>query len=231
MTVELLNGRVTIALHRLREAADPQAPTLLLLHELGGSANDWKGETLDWNGPVFALDFTGHGDSGWLRSSAYYPELFLMDADVAHKHIESTGARESCLLGRGIGGYAGLLLAGARPDRIRAAAVLPGAGLAGGGNEPGEFEQLRPLKSRGDPQRDSFDPRVSICDEHARPSEYVGSFAARNRSLHLAKPSGALPSWWSAACEGGTRHCEPTAKAALAALAAAPAIPSEALPA
>ena len=58
------HGRVSIALHALREA---EGPALLCLHAVGGSARDFREAARLWPGPVHALDFSGHGDSGPLR--------------------------------------------------------------------------------------------------------------------------------------------------------------------
>ena len=41
------------------------------------------------------------------------------------------------MLGRGLGAYVALLLAGARPTRVRGAVLADGPGLAGGGPAPG----------------------------------------------------------------------------------------------
>ena len=53
------------------------------------------------------------------------------DADVALAHL---GA--ATVLGRGLGAYVALLIAGARPHLVRGAVLCDGPGLAGGGIGP-----------------------------------------------------------------------------------------------
>ena len=77
-----------------------------------------------------------------------------------------------------------------RADRVRASAVLPGRGFAGAGDQPPEFGPMEPQAARGDAERDAFDPRVALCEEHPRPRDYARDFAARARSLFLAEPAG-----------------------------------------
>ena len=64
----------------------------MLLHELGSSAALWCDEATEseevekwqvWDGPVYALDFAGHGASDRVAGSGYNPEFFLVDADLA----------------------------------------------------------------------------------------------------------------------------------------------------
>ena len=172
MTVELLHGPRRLILERLRAGS---GMPLLLLHALFGSRRDWEPDTLPWAGAVWALDLGGHGDSEWIESSAYAPELFAADADVALAHLGGS----ACVAGRGAGGYAALLLAGARPAAVPGVAVLPGAGLDGGGELPEGEMSMRRLPARGNPGRDPFDPRVMLLERDPRPAEYTASFAQR----------------------------------------------------
>ena len=55
----------------------------------------------------------------------------LADADAALARLS-----QATLLGRGLGAYVALLLAGSRPLGVRGALLCDGAGLAGGGAEP-----------------------------------------------------------------------------------------------
>lgn len=124
------HGRLDLALHRLADA--PGRP-LLLLHGLGertpAARPTW---TSGWPGPVWGLDFTGHGASGVSRGGGYTAEVLLGDADAA---LEALG--EVTVVGRGLGGYVALMLAGARAARVHGAVVCDGPGLAGGGIQPG----------------------------------------------------------------------------------------------
>ena len=84
-----------------------------------------------WPGPVFALDFTGHGDATVPVGGGYTAEQMLADADTALQHIG-----EATVVGRGLGAYVALLLAGGRPKQVRGAILCDGPGFEGGGGEP-----------------------------------------------------------------------------------------------
>src|SRR5581483_4915066 len=74
-TTFLTHARVKLALHELRGPTDTgsNAPPLLLLHELGGaSPTEPRADEAAWPGPIFALDFTGHGASTIPRGGGYH---------------------------------------------------------------------------------------------------------------------------------------------------------------
>lgn len=124
------HGRVRLALHALR---DGDGPSLLLLHPLAEhSSAEVPDDAVAWPGPVHALDFTGHGSSTVPVGGGYTAEVLMGDADIALAHLGP-----STLLGRGLGAYIALMIAGARPDLVRGAVLDDGAGLAGGGENPG----------------------------------------------------------------------------------------------
>ena len=126
----LTHNKVQLALHELR-AADGGRP-LLLLHGLGeASAVGVPSWAEAWVGPVHALDFTGHGASTVPVGGGYGAELLLADADAA---LAALG--EVTVVGRGLGAYIALLLAGARPALVRGAVLCDGPGLAGGAVAP-----------------------------------------------------------------------------------------------
>ncbi|MDG2304789.1 MAG: alpha/beta fold hydrolase [Candidatus Binatia bacterium] len=189
-------GRLELALHRLRAA---EGPPLLLLHALYGSGKDWTDNLAAWPGPVFALDFSGHGESQWLAGGGYYPELFAADADQAASEI---GARH--VVGTGLGAYVALLLAGGRPDDIDAALLLPGVGLGGLRTLP-DFEGIvartdEDLAALQAPRHDQTgtDPMVRMAEHDIRPVDYTSSFAGRARRLLLARGDAPTPPWWAA---------------------------------
>jgi pimeloyl-ACP methyl ester carboxylesterase len=124
----LRHGKIRLALRELR-AGDGRP--LLLLHGLGEAATTtapaW---TAAWPGGVFALDFTGHGESTVPRGGGYTAETLLGDADAA---VAELGA--VTVVGRGLGAYVATMLAGARPTLVRGAVLGDGPGIVGGGED------------------------------------------------------------------------------------------------
>jgi pimeloyl-ACP methyl ester carboxylesterase len=203
--MKLINGRMTLRLHELRGG---EGLPLLLLHELGGRADEWRSRAWSaWEGSVYALDFAGHGASDRVTGGGYYPELFLSDADLALEALDDYAA----VAGAGIGAYVALLLAGSRPDRVPASLLLSGCGLAGGGGEP-DFDAPIPgleawearLRSRAEALDSDADPRVSRCETDYRPGDYVADFADAARALLFdaeVERRGDVPVWWRSALE------------------------------
>jgi len=123
----LTHGRIQLALHTLR---DHQGPTLLLLHGLGEhSPSTVPVEYASWPGAIYALDFTGHGQSTVPKGGGYTCELLLADVDIALGELGT-----ATLAGRGLGGYVALLAAGGRPELVKGTIIRDGTGLAGGGS-------------------------------------------------------------------------------------------------
>lgn len=125
----LFNGDLPLALHTLAEG---EGRPLLLLHGLGEeSPRTRPAWTAAWPGPVLALDFTGHGESGVPVSGGYMPESLMSDVDLV------LASRGTCtIVGRGLGAWVGLLIAGARPDLVHGVVLFDGGGIAGGGPQP-----------------------------------------------------------------------------------------------
>ena len=130
MTITTLrHDKIDLALHRLHEG---EGTPLLLLHGLGETAPAAvPGWASSWPGPVAALDFTGHGHSTIPVGGGYTAEIMLADADVA---LAALGT--ATVVGRGLGAYIALMLAGARPRQVRGAVLCDGPGLAGGAVAP-----------------------------------------------------------------------------------------------
>jgi len=188
--ISIRHGRVSLALHPLREA--PGRP-LLCLHAVGGSARDFREAARLWPGPVFALDFSGHGDSGPLRGGGYFPENLAGDADAALARIGP-----ALLAGAGIGAYVALLLAGGRPDAVPSALLLPGAGLEGGGPAPNRESDTLARWADFDPPLPGCDPAVRRLERDVRPPEYAEAFARAAGHLLLAEGDFPQPPWWRA---------------------------------
>lgn len=126
----LQHYRSTLALHRL---SDGDGRPLLLLHGLGECTPPRAPAYLSgWPGPVWGLDLTGHGASTVPVGGGYTAELLLADVDHAAAELG-----EMTVLGRGLGAYLALLIAGARPQQVHGAILFDGPGLIGGGVRPG----------------------------------------------------------------------------------------------
>jgi pimeloyl-ACP methyl ester carboxylesterase len=125
----LIHNRIELALHTLRPGS---GRTLLLLHGLGErSPAEVPAAVGSWPGPIAALDFTGHGASTMPIGGGYTAEILMADADAAIQHLG-----EATVVGRGLGAYVALLIAGARAERVRGAILADGPGLSGGPSVP-----------------------------------------------------------------------------------------------
>lgn len=128
----LRHHRVDLALHRLTEGVESDFRPLLLLHGLGERTPATMPTDVAWPGPVFGLDFTGHGRSTVPVGGGYTSEILVGDVDAA---LERLG--QVTIVGRGLGAYIALLVAAARPAQVVGAVLADGPGLAGGGVHPG----------------------------------------------------------------------------------------------
>lgn len=209
----LKSGRIQVALHELRTGP---GPTLLLLHELWGRGTDLTEAAAAWpGGRVLALDFAGHGASDRARGGTYAPETLSCGADAA-----LVEAGRAYVAGFGLGAYVALLVAGARPDRVPAAYLLPGEGLDGGGSEPDwempletVYENLAEQLAAAAADSNDADPMLRSCARDLRPTDYAIAYAERAPRLLLAEDGGERPDWWRAL------HDAPRVEAAPAALA------------
>jgi pimeloyl-ACP methyl ester carboxylesterase len=166
-TTSLRHAKVTLALHRLREGDGPQ---LLLLHGLGERAPDAVPPlAAPWPGPVAALDFTGHGQSTVPAGGGYTCEILMGDADAALAELGPL-----TLLGRGLGAYVALLLAGARPADVRGAVLVDGPGLFGGPSTPASPSVVT-LPEREPVAPDPY--AIVELTRDVRPPDYAASFA------------------------------------------------------
>lgn len=195
--IRLRSARCEVALHTLREG---DGPTLLCLHALRGRAADFAELAPQWPGRVLALDFAGHGASQRPRGAGYTPELLAGDADAALEHAGG----EVCVIGAGLGAYVALLVAGARPARVRAAYLLPGAGLEGGGalprtqlaGEPLRSEVAALLEAAAQGEAPGPDPMLRMLEGDPRPPDYARAFADAAARLLLAEDGALRPPWW-----------------------------------
>jgi pimeloyl-ACP methyl ester carboxylesterase len=199
-TATVRNNKVDLALHRLR---DGEGRPLLLLHGLGERSPEAVPDHLtSWPGPVWALDFTGHGRSTVPAGGGYFAEVLMADVDAALAHLGPC-----TLYGRGLGSYVGLLIAGARPDLVRGAVLDDGPGLAGGGPEPTTPFVLGDVATGPAP-----DPYALLELSHdIRPADYAATYARQAAILSgldtaVAVAAVVRPPWLAAvAAEPGVR--------------------------
>lgn len=165
--ITLRHSRIDLALHELRGGT---GRPLLLLHGLAErSPAEVPASAIGWPGPVFALDFTGHGDSTVPAGGGYTAEVLMADVDMALAH---TGP--ATVVGRGLGAYVALLIAGGRPQLVRGAVLADGPGLAGGGAVPGS-----PFVHRAGPPAPAVPDPFALAEltSDVRPPDYATSFA------------------------------------------------------
>ena len=195
----LQHGRIRLALHRLRIGAG--GPPLLLLHGLGSHTAEAVPQDIDtgWTGPIYGLDFAGHGQSSVPTGGGYSAELLMADADTALRQIGP-----AFIVGSGLGGYVALLVAGAAPQRVLGVAVTGGAGLSGGGTRPGsEFIAIPAARIDGT----TPDPFVLLeLATDVRPPNYAASFVRRFVSENGSEQpvnvcTAARPPWLAAVVE------------------------------
>jgi pimeloyl-ACP methyl ester carboxylesterase len=173
-TTTVRHGHIALALHRLADADDERR--LLLLHGLGertpAVTPPWASA---WSGPVWGLDFTGHGASTIPVGGGYTAEILMADVDIALAELG-----RSTIVGRGLGAYVALLIAAARPTLVRGAVLDDGPGLAGGGPFPGTSMILSGLDV------DGLSPDTWALTELAhdvRPPDYATTFARQALQL------------------------------------------------
>jgi pimeloyl-ACP methyl ester carboxylesterase len=194
--IALTHARVTLALHELRGSTNGMRP-LLHLHGLGlRSPKELPSELAAWPGPVYALDFTGHGDSTVPKAGGYTPETLIGDVDAAIEHLG-----EVTLIGRGLGAYVALLTAGARADAVKGAILCDGPGIGGGGPVPGT-----PTVVRIDPNAPVPPDPFALLElsKDVRPPDYAVDFTrltgatSRNPFAIVAR---ARPEWLQAVAD------------------------------
>lgn len=166
----LRHDKVDLALWELRAATGDGHP-LLLLHGLGESSRIHRLDApglAEWTGPIYGLDFVGHGSSSIPTGGGYYCEILMGDVDIALAEIGP-----ATVLGRGLGGYVALMIAGGRPSDVRGTVICDGPGLNGGGEGPTGTNLFRPARSTTTP-----DP-VALAElaTDVRPRDYARQFA------------------------------------------------------
>lgn len=162
---ELTHNKITLALHELKNGS---GTPLLILHGLGESSQMPVDPWSSWSGPVFGLDFTGHGESTVPKGGGYTCELLLGDVDVSLAEIGP-----ATILGRGLGAYVGLMIAGVRPDLVQGVVLADGPGLHGGGEDMTSGTWFVPADANGQ----APDPYALFeLSNDVRPADYATNF-------------------------------------------------------
>ncbi len=175
---DLRHNLLTLALWELRAGS---GRPLLLLHGLGERITPAMLDAVEsWPGPVHGLDFTGHGGSDVPSGGGYYCEVLMADADAALAALTADGADDGVtVVGRGLGGYIALLIAGARPAQVRGAVITDGPGLLGGGPGPTSQNLFRPAQDGTTPDPVAM---VELAGD-VRPPDYARTFAWQASAL------------------------------------------------
>lgn len=174
--VMLRHNRVELALHEVRSGS---GRPLLLLHGLGESAAQMSQVPVSWSGPIWALDFTGHGESTVPRGGGYSAEILMADVDIALRHIG-----QSTILGRGLGAYVAFLIAGARPSMVHGVVLMDGPGLSGGAIHATSNPEITSVGTRAGCTPDPW--ALIELSRDARPANYAVTF------VHLATAASSL---------------------------------------
>jgi pimeloyl-ACP methyl ester carboxylesterase len=190
--VYLRHHAVALALHPIESAGTTSTGNsihpLLLLHGLGESSERIHPAANAWPGPVWALDFTGHGRSTVPSGGGYTAEILMGDADIALAHLGP-----STVLGRGLGAYVALLIAGARPRLVRGAVLTDGPGMAGGGVGPTSSTVIT-IDGTGSGAPDPW--ALLELSRDVRPPDYATGFARQATQLSgLDNPIAVCARW------------------------------------
>src|SRR5438105_247512 len=110
-----------------QEERQSEGATIVLVHGFGSSrAQNWK--STGWYGgltaagfSLVAMDCRGHGDSGKPHDEAAYGhERMAQDVICV---MEACGLSDALVLGYSMGGFIGLRLLAAHPERVRKLAI------------------------------------------------------------------------------------------------------------
>ncbi len=206
-TVFLLHNKIDLALHLLRPeplTAMRSTRPLLLLHGLGDRSPTEVPRWVEvWPGSIAALDFTGHGRSTVPAGGGYSPELLMADVDHALAHLtDDDPDRSITVLGRGLGAYVALQIAGARAGQVHGAILADGPGLAGGPTGPSS-QSFFALDTDGT----APDPYALVeLGRDLRPTDYAMSFvplatAGSRASNPITVAATVRPPWLAAVAD------------------------------
>lgn len=169
MDIQAASRFVSVAGLRLHYLAwgRPEAPALVLLHDLAESADVWRplAPALARHFYTVAVDLRGHGDSDWIDT--YSPQE---QGDDIGELIETLGLAPAAVMGAGMGGRAAALLA-ARQEHRLARAVLVEVGV----------HMYLP------PEREADEAVLAMPRVYDSPEEYLHRWRELRRQLGLRR--------------------------------------------
>ena len=112
---------------RLRYAVSGDGPTIVLVHGLGGTVENWRGiaPALARNHRVLVPDLPGHGHSAALAGASHL-DVFV---DAVLAMAEEEGIDSAVWFGHSLGGTIALRAAVRRPDAVRGVVLAAAAGI------------------------------------------------------------------------------------------------------
>ncbi|UWZ83227.1 alpha/beta fold hydrolase [Occallatibacter riparius] len=122
---------ITINGHRIHyyEAGPSDAPPAVLVHGLGGHAEDWRMLQHFFIGAhrhVYMIDLPGYGRSDWPQDFSYsIPD----EANAVVAFMDALGLKQVDLAGWSMGGWIAQRIALDHPDRIKRLMLFDSAGL------------------------------------------------------------------------------------------------------
>ena len=139
------------------------APPLLIVHGLFGSARNWGviAKRLSDTRQVAVVDMRNHGDSPWMDSHTY-PDM----ADDLAKVIEEIGTPAD-VMGHSMGGKAAMVLALTRPDLVRRLIVADIAPIAYAHTQAGPLNAMRGVDLSSIASRKDAQAQMDIDDATA----------------------------------------------------------------
>jgi len=123
---------VQVGAYRVHYVAEGNAagPAVVLLHGLGGSAEEWSNEApylVNAGFRVYMLDLPGYGRS---EKPADFSYSVADEAAVVAAFMDAAGLKQADLGGSSMGGWIAQLVAARHPERVKRLMLFDSAGLA-----------------------------------------------------------------------------------------------------
>ena len=119
---------VTVDGHRIHYLTGGSGRPVVLLHGLGGRAEDWAGllpSLISGGFTAYAVDLLGYGASD--KPDVDYS--IALEADVVRKFLDQVSAQPVDLVGWSMGGWVALKFAAEHPERVHTLTLIDSAGF------------------------------------------------------------------------------------------------------